>query len=237
MTTAPSRIDHLIIGAGPTGLGAAWRLATLGRSDWCLCEAGAAFGGLAGSEIDADGFTWDYGGHVQHSHYDYFDALMDDLLGPDGWLSHRRDARIFSHARAVPYPFQLNLHRLPSAIRDECVAGLRAAATARAASPAHFGEWIDASFGAGIARVFMRPYNLKTWATPLDEMSWDWIGDRVATVDLGRVLENIAQERDDTDWGPNGVFRYPLRGGTGAVWRALGDRLQQAHPSSVRLNH
>ena len=29
--------------------------------------------------------TWDFGGHVQFSHYDYFDALMDSLLGADGW--------------------------------------------------------------------------------------------------------------------------------------------------------
>jgi len=31
--------------------------------------------------VDEHGFTWDLGGHVQFSHYDHFDKLMDDLLG------------------------------------------------------------------------------------------------------------------------------------------------------------
>jgi hypothetical protein len=29
---------------------------------------------------------------VQFSHYEYFDALMDDLLGVDGWLHHERES-------------------------------------------------------------------------------------------------------------------------------------------------
>ena len=123
MPPPSARTDYLIVGAGPTGLGAAWRLAELGQHDWCLCEAGTAFGGLAGSTLDADGFTWDYGGHVRHSHYDYFDDLMDGLLGPDGWISHARESWIWVSGRFVPYPFQLNLHRLPDEAREDCVEG------------------------------------------------------------------------------------------------------------------
>src|SRR5262249_36784230 len=52
-----------------------------------------------------------------------------------------------------------------------------------------------------------------------------WMGERVALVDLGRVLENLILERDDVGWGPNHRFRFPLRGGTGAIWRALATRL------------
>ena len=229
-------ISTLIVGAGPTGLGAAWRLDALGRSDWCLCEAGATFGGLAGSCVDEEGFTWDFGGHVQHSHYDYFDTLMDDLLGPEGWLSHERQSWIWIQGRFVPYPFQLNLHRLPAADRDECLAGLRAVAGAPSPGPsANFGAWIDATFGAGIARLFMRPYNTKVWACPPEELDWAWIGDRVAVVDLARVLANIAANRDDVSWGPNTRFRFPRRGGTGVVWRTLGERLQRTGAGAVRL--
>jgi len=34
-----TRTPLLIIGAGPTCLGAAWRLLARGESDWMLCEA------------------------------------------------------------------------------------------------------------------------------------------------------------------------------------------------------
>ncbi|MFI5366839.1 MAG: NAD(P)-binding protein, partial [Candidatus Binatia bacterium] len=56
-------VETLIIGAGPTGLGAAWRLSQLRQDNWCLCEAEASAGGLAASVTDAHGFTWDLGGH------------------------------------------------------------------------------------------------------------------------------------------------------------------------------
>src|SRR6266581_4947600 len=85
-------VETLIVGAGPTGLGAAWRLDTLGHDSWRLYEAEPVAGGLASSVTDERGFTWDLGGHVQFSHYDYFDRLMEDLLGPAGWLHHERQA-------------------------------------------------------------------------------------------------------------------------------------------------
>jgi len=85
-------VRHLIIGAGPTGLGAAWRLEQRGIRDWLILEAGDTPGGLAQSVVDDHGFTWDLGGHVQFSHYELFDQLMDELLGVDGWLYHDRES-------------------------------------------------------------------------------------------------------------------------------------------------
>jgi protoporphyrinogen oxidase len=227
-----NEVEFLIIGAGPTGLGAAWRLDQTGRENWRLCEADAGAGGLAGSVTDEHGFTWDLGGHVQFSHYPEFDRLMDELLGPDGWIHHERQAWIWTRGRFVPYPFQLNLHRLPDADRDACLAGLvtRPAADAR---PAHLGDWIDQSFGSGIASLFLRPYNLKVWAYPLEELSCAWTGDRVAAVDLERVRENIRLCRDDVQWGPNNRFRFPRNGGTGAIWRELARRLADRHPGRL----
>jgi len=232
-----TRTPLLIIGAGPTGLGAAWRLLARGESDWMLCEAVEDAGGLAGSVVDEHGFTWDLGGHVQFSHYDYFDELMDDLLGADGWLYHQRESWVWLRSRFVPYPFQLNLHRLPEAEQARCVRGLVTALRAAAQEqprPQHFSDWIDAAFGPGIGEVFLRPYNWKVWAQPLDEMSWSWIGDRVALVDLPRVVENIRLNRDDVSWGPNNTFRFPRHGGTGVIWRTLARRIDEAAPGKLQ---
>jgi protoporphyrinogen oxidase len=229
------RTDILIIGGGPTGLGAAWRLDALRHGDWRLYEAEAVPGGLAGSVTDAHGFTWDLGGHVQFSHYAYFDRLMDELLGPDGWLHHERAAAIWTGGIVVPYPFQLNLHRLPRAERDACMAGLLARRPPDGA-PRHLGEWIDQRFGAGIASLFLRPYNRKVWAHPLEELSCGWVGERVALVDVDRVRGNVERGRDDVGWGPNHRFRFPRRGGTGAVWRELARRLADRHPEKIRMS-
>ena len=62
----------VIIGAGPTGLGAAYRLQELGHKNWKIYEKQGYVGGLAASFVDSQGFTWDVGGHVMFSHYKYF---------------------------------------------------------------------------------------------------------------------------------------------------------------------
>ena len=70
------KVQFLIVGSGPTGLGAALRLVELGNNDWHLVERSAEPGGLASSVTDEHGFTWDMGGHVQFSHYQSFDRYM-----------------------------------------------------------------------------------------------------------------------------------------------------------------
>src|SRR5258708_38936520 len=65
----------VIVGAGPAGLGAAYRLAELGHDDWEVFERDDHVGGLASSYTDEHGFIWDHGGHVMFSHYSYFDDI------------------------------------------------------------------------------------------------------------------------------------------------------------------
>src|SRR4026209_1350043 len=121
MTARETRF--LVLGAGPTGLGPPCRLQEKGQ-DWQLLEATSTFGGLASSWKDAQGFTWDIGGHVQFSHYETFDRYMDRARGADGWLTHQRESWVWIRNRFVPYPFQNNLHRLDPADRWSCARGL-----------------------------------------------------------------------------------------------------------------
>lgn len=217
--------EFLILGSGPTGLGAARRLQQLGCSDWLLLESGSEVGGLAASFVDARGFTWDVGGHVQFSHYEYFDQAMAEFLGKEGWLHHQRESWVWMRNRFIPYPFQNNLHHLPPEDLDKCLAGLVEITRNDYVRPANFREWILASFGPGLAEVFMLPYNFKVWGFPLELMNAVWVGERVAVTDLKRVLHNLVHAKDDVSWGPNNTFRFPRQGGTGAIWRACAARL------------
>lgn len=218
----------VILGAGPTGLGAAWRLQERGHTNWSLYEAGVAAGGLASSVIDPHGFTWDLGGHVLFSHYRYFDEMMDRALG-DAWVEHVREAWVWMRDRWIPYPFQNNIWRLPQAELAACVEGLTALERNRHAGPlANFRDWLLRSFGQGICDSFLFPYNRKVWAYDPSTMNVEWMGERVATVNLPRILENIARQRDDVSWGPNSTFRFPLHGGTGAIWKAVRQLLPQS---------
>lgn len=225
--TADGRV--VVIGAGPTGLGFAYRWKELGLPVPRIFDAGHSVGGLARSELDPKGFTWDIGGHVQFSHYRYFDDLMTRALG-DGWLRHERESWVRIEERFVPYPFQNNIRHLSRETMWRCLAGLvDLHKNPLSRRPRHFAEWIDATFGSGLAEVFMRPYNFKVWAHPLESMDAGWVGERVAVTDLTRVLDNIINEKDDISWGPNNQFQFPLRGGTGAIWERVADLVGREH--------
>lgn len=218
-------LNIIIVGAGPTGLGAAHRLNELGYSNFVLYEKESHAGGLASSFVDPRGFTWEVGGHVQFSHYKYFDDLMDSLLG-DEWLHHQRESWIWMRDVFAPYPLQNNIRRLPKEVMLDCLKGLiHTAVHSNGTKHTNFEEWIQGQFGDGLAGHFLIPYNFKVWAYPPRELAFQWVGERVAKVDLERVILNILEEKDDVSWGPNNTFRYPLRGGTGEIWRRLAQRL------------
>jgi hypothetical protein len=87
-------------------------------------------------------------------------------------------------------------------------------------------------FGDGIARLFMMPYNFKVWAHPPRMMNKEWIGERMAVVNLQKVLGNIILQQDDVAWGPNSTFKYPRYGGTGGLFA----RMQPCVQDQLRLN-
>lgn len=216
----------LIIGSGPTGLGAAYRLKELGITDFHILEKENYIGGLATSFTDKEGFTWDVGGHVQFSHYEYFDNLMEKALGADGWLTHQRESWVWMKNRFVPYPFQNNIRYLPKETMWKCLEGIiKNYKEPSNTTPSNFEEWIYATFGSGIAEEFMLPYNFKVWAYHASQLAYNWIGERVAVTDLARVTKNIIFETDDLSWGPNNTFKFPKNGGTGAIWKAIGENL------------
>ncbi|MGB0103115.1 MAG: FAD-dependent oxidoreductase [Candidatus Sulfotelmatobacter sp.] len=220
----------VIIGAGPTGLGAAYRLHELGHDNWMLYERADYVGGHSCSHVDPQGFVWDEGGHVIFSHFPYFDQLVDRMLGKQE--NHLvRESWIVKKDTWIPYPFQNNLRYLPKSEQVSCLLGAaRAVSQGKPAECGNFRDWILATFGEGIAESFMFPYNSKVWTTPLEQMSKSWIGERVPVVDFKRLLENVLYERDDVGWGPNNKFRFPLHGGTGEIYRRMAD----SFPARIR---
>jgi protoporphyrinogen oxidase len=221
----------LVVGAGPTGLGAAWRLeeiARLGgpRTEWTLLEQSPGCGGMARSE-SIDGYVWDVGGHVLFPHYRYFDDLLDELIDEWAYVTPVRGAWMWG--RFVPYPVQGNLGRFPADVREVILMEL---SQPRDGVPATFEDFLRLQFGDTLHREFFLPLNLKMWATHPSKMAWHWAdhssGSRVANVprvDVAKIRADIAAGRDAPAWDADTKIRYPAKGGTGRIWRELTDRL------------
>jgi protoporphyrinogen oxidase len=224
------RKHTIIIGAGPTGLGAGWRLNEQ-KSHWSMYEAKPYVGGLSASFVDPAGFTWDVGGHVLFSHYPYFDQVVEQALRGE-YYQHERESWIRILQTWVPYPFQNNIRHLPDDALQECLSGLREQKNYSSAAQ-NLVEWMNLVFGKGIVKYFMEPYNRKVWGVPLETMSRKWIGERVSVVDLSRIEKNIADQKDDVNWGPNNLFKFPHSGGTGAIFNGIADFFRK----QIHCNH
>ena len=184
-------------------------------------------GGLSASFRDSMGFTWDQGVHLHFSHYDKYDRFLDEVLPSDEWLRLDRSAKAQIGDVLVPYPIQFHLHHLPKEIRWECLQGLLKVREQPRRKPSNFREWVEQTFGLGLAHHFLQRYNEKLWAHPLNQLSWQWVGERVAIPELNPVLKRMCLDEDRHDWGPNAHFRYPRSGGSGRLWSEAVQRLPQ----------
>ncbi|KAK3943474.1 UDP-galactopyranose mutase [Diplogelasinospora grovesii] len=226
---ADIKVDVLVIGAGPTGLGAAKRLHHINGPSWLILDSNDKAGGLASTDVTPEGFLYDVGGHVIFSHYKYFDDCIDEALPKqDDWYTHQRISYVRYKGLWVPYPFQNNISMLPKDDQVACVEGMiDAAMECRVATtkPKDFDEWILRMCGKGVADIFMRPYNYKVWAVPTTKMQCQWLGERVAAPDVKLVTRNVILNKTAGNWGPNATFRFPARDGTGGIWIAVSDTL------------
>jgi protoporphyrinogen oxidase len=222
-TTAPAmKSEVVVIGAGITGLSAAMEL-----GDRCrVFEKAAGPGGLAVSET-IDGYTFDRTGHWLHLRDAEVEAAAESWL-PDGWLQVERKSRAYSRGVLTGYPFQVHLHGHEPELVWECLVELWNARCGRYAeadpSVANFEDFILDSFGAGIGRHFLIPYNEKLWGVHPREMTSDWCQRFVPVPSVEEILAG-AVGAEIGEVGYNVRFRYPKDGGIGELTRAMADQL------------
>jgi UDP-galactopyranose mutase len=111
------KVDTVIIGAGPTGLSAAYHL---GKNS-LLIEQNDTVGGWCRS-IEEGGFTFDMAGHIMFSKEEYVHEMYKMLLG-DNVHWQDREAWVYSKNVYTRYPFQGALYGLPSEVIKECIMG------------------------------------------------------------------------------------------------------------------
>ena len=201
----------IILGAGLAGLSTAWHLQKQGI-DCQLFEQEEEVGGLCRSK-KIEGFTFDYSGHLLHFRSDYAFKLVKDLLGGN-LVEHKRSSWVYSHGAYNRYPFQANLYGLPSAVIKECVLGFISASKNK--HPAgnknrDFLSWIEQSFGSGIARHFMIPYNTKFWTVPLKRLTCEWLDGFIPVPSLSELIDG-ALKKSRRQVGYNSHFWYPKQG-------------------------
>ena len=230
----------LIVGAGLTGLSAAYHLA---NEEYQICEKEEEVGGLCRS-FKENGFTFDYTGHLLHLRNEYTRELIKKLL-PGKLKSHIRRASIYSKSVFTPYPFQANMYGLPKEVIKECVAGFidaketrdrlhKAASESEYNGKISFKDWIVYTFGNGIAKHFMIPYNEKMWRTDLNEISSEWVDWSIPVPSLDEVKRG-ASGLDNPRMGYSAQFLYPKEGGIEILPKAFLPYVKNLHCNKMLM--
>ena len=235
----------VIIGGGPTGLGAAWQLEKLAAANtsvpYLLIEQEKRAGGSAASIVTPEGFTFDQGSHVLYPHASYraFAEMINSAVSE--WHESAPIRGVLRGRTLIPYPVQQNLHRLPAGERMHAIAGLvqaRIAGRFRAcpAVDETMHEHLRRSFGRGLTDGVLGTINRKMWAHGLDELGSYWASQRsgskvanVVGVSIRDALRAAVSRGDTLGWAGKAPLRYPLRGGTGGICDAVARRLPAAN--------
>jgi protoporphyrinogen oxidase len=109
----------------------------------------------------------------------------------------------------------------------ECLVGFFEAEIKRAsnhnrsrAENGSFKDWIVKTFGSGIARHFMLPYNEKLWRRDLSELSSDWVEWSIPVPSVDEVVGG-ALGLENKRMGYNAQFLYPAEKGIGVLPRSF----------------
>lgn len=215
----------IILGGGLAGLSAAH------HSDGIVFEGDTRVGGHAKS-ASRGGFVFDEGIHVLHTKNNY----VLDLLSKVGanLQSQPREAWIHSHGAMTRYPFQANTYGLPIPIVKDCLIGFIENDFTDRDAIKNYADWVHFMFGPGIARHFMIPYSEKFWGVPATSLTTDWVSVRHPRPSLDEVLEGALTDQTK-GFGINAEFKYPARGGFGAIGEALGGPVRDRTRLGMRV--
>ncbi len=212
----------LVVGAGITGLSAAWQLLQAGLSV-VVHEAGPEPGGLL-EPIRFRGIPCDRGSHRIHpaAH-----PLLQTITADAGWRERPRKGRLVLGGRQMRYPLQVGDFLRGLGPKTATHMGLnfltRPGARAgfsrweqdrkEASHDIGFQDFVTQRVGRRAYAQFYAPYVEKVWGLPPDEISQTVAKSRISTASPLTTLKKAIRPSAPTD----GIFLYPAGGMTALI--------------------
>ncbi len=217
-------LPHVVIlGAGPAGVGGAFKLRQGGRAQVTVLEQHAVPGGNAGS-FEFGGMRVDYGSHRLHPATDPgIMAEIQRLLGDD-LLDRPRHGRIGLRGRWIHFPLKPQdlLVRLDpgfalGTLRDMLLKPFRGAPSGDS-----FADVLRANLGPTICDSFYFPYARKIWGRDPSQLSGIQARRRVSAGTFLKLIRKVMNAIPGFKPPGAGRFFYP-RQGYGQIVEAYAD--------------
>jgi protoporphyrinogen oxidase len=158
----------LIVGGGITGLSLA---SFLGEDDYLIVEKDSEVGGYCKTTIRNE-FVWDYSGHFFHfNNQEIKDYVLENI--ECDVVTVNKKSHIYYKDRYIDFPFQNNIHQLPTDEFVECLYDLYNKGNDEINS---FTDFVKSTLGQSICDKFIIPYNQKLYACDLNKLEYDAMG-------------------------------------------------------------
>jgi protoporphyrinogen oxidase len=182
----------VIIGAGPSGLAAAYEL-TKNNIPVVVIEQLSQVGGLSRTLVRGEA-RYDIGPHRFFTKNDEVFGLWKDLLKED-LLSVPRLTRIFYNNKFFYYP--LAPMNALFGVGPLAAIGIffsyfttRIKERITPVDPVSFEDWVVSQFGRRLFEIFFKTYTEKVWGIPCTKIGAEWAGQRIKGLSLMSAAVN-----------------------------------------------
>ncbi len=169
-----------VIGAGPTGLVASWKLSENNR-EVHIFEASNRVGGLC-SSWEWNDFTLDIGPHIFHTPdknlEKFWKKEFGDLLEEGKYYCGNIKGENFDEFHSYPISWeQISLY--PQKLREMIVKEITSIDNLKKAKASNYKEYMDAQVGPTLRSMFYEKYPMKIWGINPNDMTADWAPKRI----------------------------------------------------------
>jgi protoporphyrinogen oxidase len=218
--------EVIILGAGPSGMAAAFELHKVGKS-FILVEKTDQVGGLA-KTLQYGEFRTDIGPHRFFSQNQYLYDFIEDLLGKH-WIKVDRLTRFYINGKFFLYPVDLknallNIgpYKALKIFCDYILQRIRTIYLER--EPVSFEERVIWDFGRSLAELNMINYTEKIWGLPCSKISPDWSKQRIKGLSMAEMIKKAFRK---SKGGPKTLinqFYYP-DSGTSLIYERIKENI------------
>ncbi|MBI1911168.1 MAG: FAD-dependent oxidoreductase [Deltaproteobacteria bacterium] len=227
----------VILGAGPAGLSAGWKLADKGyHVD--LVELDSRVGGLCKSYYFKD-YTFDLGGHRFISKDQELINDITDLMGPELYESPRKSVvRLKGKYFYYPLAGKDLIAKMNPVTSAKCFMDYVFVTTknkVRKPNEISLEDWVVNRFGRGLYNIYFGPYSEKLWGLHPSQISKDWAAQRISLLNLWDVFLRLLGKKSNAPKTYATKFFYPIKGGIGRMCDRMAERITEKG-GTIHLN-
>jgi protoporphyrinogen oxidase len=231
----------IIMGAGPAGLAAGYKLKN--DRQVVVLESETQVGGIS-KTIQYQGYYFDLGGHRFFTKFDDVNHFWNQILGKN-FVKTPRLSRIYYRNRFFNYPLTpLNAFFGVGPI-DTMAIVLSYLKSKLFPYPVEetFEQWVSNRFGKRLYGIFFKTYTEKVWGIPCSKLQAEWSAQRIKGLSLTTAIMNaIFKPQNSKIKTLIDEFDYPVYG-PGMMYNAAKDNIETAggkvflNSKVIKINH